>query len=100
MPGAGRATTPSGLEHSGPVFDRARRLASTLFGDADAAVVLGGDGAVWRSSDPEGRLPKDAPAAEIAVAEGRLVWGADASKDPRFKNRPRVKGTTYAQLYV
>jgi len=100
MAGAGRATTPRELEQSGPVFDRARRLASTLFGDVDAAVVLVENGTAWRSSDPEGRLPKDAPAAEIAVAENRLFWLADASKDRRFRDRPRVKGPPYARLYV
>ncbi|HEY8003031.1 MAG TPA: ATP-binding protein [Phenylobacterium sp.] len=101
MAGEGRSKTPVGLEQSGPVFDRARRLARSLFGgDADASVVLVAGGEAWRSHDPKGKLPKDAPVAEIAVREGRLFWLADASKDPRFADRPRVKGPPYARLYV
>src|SRR5258708_27451279 len=99
MAGASRLNTPIGLEHSGPVFDRARRLARTLFSDVDASVVLVGDGDAWRSNDPDGSLPKDAPVARIAVEEGRLFWLADASKDPRFRDRPLVKGPPYARLY-
>ncbi|WP_372785442.1 ATP-binding protein [Phenylobacterium sp.] len=100
MAGASRLNMPNGLEHSGPVFDRARRLARTLFADVEASVVLVGDGETWRSTDPEGRLPKDAPVARIAVEEGRLFWLADASQDPRFRDRPRVTGPPYARLYV
>ncbi|MDB5437075.1 MAG: sensor histidine kinase/response regulator [Phenylobacterium sp.] len=100
MAGATRLKTPSGLEHSGPVFDRARRLARTLFGDVEASVVLMDGGPAWRSHDPDGRLPKDAPAARIAIDEGRLLWVADASQDPRFRDRPNVKGPAHARLYV
>ena len=38
--------------------------------------TLAGD--AWRSHDPGGRAPKDAPVARIAVEEGRLLWIADA----------------------
>jgi PAS domain S-box-containing protein len=100
MAGATRLKTPSGLEHSGPVFDRARRLARTLFGDVEASVVLMDGGPAWRSHDPDGHLPKDAPVARIAVDEGRLLWVADASQDPRFRDRPNVKGPPYARFYV
>ncbi|MFI4964357.1 MAG: ATP-binding protein [Caulobacterales bacterium] len=102
MAGDDRQTIPSGLEQSGPVFDRARRLARTLFGAVDAQVVLigEGEGEAWRSHDPDGRLPRDAPAARIAVDEGRLLWVADASRDPRFCDRPNVTGPPHARLYV
>jgi PAS domain S-box-containing protein len=100
MAAASGSKMPSGLEESGPVFDRARRLARTLFGDVEASVVLVGEGDAWRSHDPDGRAPKDAPVAHIAVREGRLVWIADASQDPRFCDRPAVKGPPYARLYV
>ena len=100
MAGGNQLNTPIGLEHSGPVFDRARRLARTLFSDVEASVVLVVGGAAWRSTDPGGRLPKDAPVAQIAVEEGRLVWLADASKDARFRDRPMVAGAPYTRLYV
>jgi PAS domain S-box-containing protein len=100
MAGGSRLSTPIGLEHSGPVFDRARRLARTLFSDVEASVVLVGGGAAWRSNDPDGHLPKDAPVAQIAIEEGRLVWIADASKDPRFRDRPMVKGAPFTRFYV
>ena len=33
-------TMPPGLEESGPIFDRATRLARAVFGDVDAQVSL------------------------------------------------------------
>jgi PAS domain S-box-containing protein len=100
MAGVGGLNMPSGLEQSGPVFDRARRLARTLFGDVEASVVLVGEGDAWRSHDPGGRAPKDAPGAHLAVQEGRLLWVGDAREDPRFRHRPSVRGPPYARLYV
>jgi PAS domain S-box-containing protein len=100
MAGASRHTVPSGLEQSGPVFDRARRLAKTFFGAVDAQVVLISNGVAWRSHDPEGRLPKDAPVARMVVEEGRLIWIDDASKDKRFSDRPSVKGSAHVRFYA
>ena len=85
------AAPPSELAQSGPVFDRVQRLAKALFPGCDAQVVLVGAGAAWRSHDPRGRLPPDAPAARIAVDENRLLWIADAREDARFRDRPSVK---------
>ena len=95
-----RLSIPEGLEQSGPVFDRARRLAKTLFGAVDAQIVLISNGEPWRSHDPDGRLPKDAPAAHIAVQEDRLIWIADATKDPRFCDRANVKGPAHVRFYA
>ncbi|RAK58354.1 hypothetical protein DJ021_00280 [Phenylobacterium hankyongense] len=94
------ATRPPELEHSGPVFDRARRLGRTLFGNCDAQIILVGDGPAWRSHDPEGQMPPEAPAASIAVAENRLLWVGDASQDPRFCDLAAVKGPPYARFYA
>ena len=92
---------PNGFEQSAPVFDRARRLAKTLFGDTvEASVVLVGEGDAWRSHDPSGQAPKDAPVARIAVEENRLIWIADATQDPRFCDRPSVVGPPYVRFYV
>src|SRR4051812_39388444 len=79
------ANIPSGLEHSGPVFDRARRLARTLFGDVEASVVLVSAHDAWRSHDSDARGPEDSPIACMAVAQGSLQWIADASRDPRTR---------------
>jgi PAS domain S-box-containing protein len=77
------------------VFDRAQRLARALFPCCDdAQVVLVGDGPAWRSHDPEGRLPPDAPGARVALDEGKLLWVPDAREDPRFRDRPNVKQTS------
>jgi PAS domain S-box-containing protein len=81
---------PPELAASGPVFDRAQRLARAIFPDCDAQVVLVGDGRAWRSHDPEGRLPPDAPGARVALEEDKLLWVPDARQDPRFRNRPNV----------
>jgi PAS domain S-box-containing protein len=82
------------------VFDRARRLARTLFGKVDAQITLVGDGAVWRSHDPEGRLPQDAPGAAVAVSENRLFWLADVSQHPVYRHRASVKGPPYVRFYA
>jgi PAS domain S-box-containing protein len=96
-----RLKTPSGFEQSGAAFDRARRLAKTLFGGAvDAQVVLVEDGQAWRSHDPRGQLPKDAPVASLAVEEDRLIWIGDATQDPRFSDRPMVKRADGVRFYV
>src|SRR5512140_348765 len=100
MAGAGRAKMPSGLEQSGPVFDRARRLARSLFGDVEASVVLVGDGAAWRSHDPIGLGPEDSPIACAAVAEGRLQWISDVRQDPRFRDRAAADPTPDRRFVV
>jgi PAS domain S-box-containing protein len=88
------------LEHSHAVFDRARRLACTLFGTVNAQITLVGDNELWRPHDPEHKLPATSPGAELAVAENRIVWVADGTKDPMFRDRPAVKGPPYAKFYA
>jgi PAS domain S-box-containing protein len=100
MAGAGRPYRPNGLEQSGPVFDRARRLARTLFSDVEAAVVLVGEGGTWRSHAPSAVVPKDAPVAQLVVDSGELMWVVDASVDPRFCERTNVKGPPYVRFYA
>jgi PAS domain S-box-containing protein len=97
-----RAVTkpPSELANSGAVFDRTQRLAKALFPGNDSQVVLVGEGDAWRSHDPEGRLPKDAPGARLAVTEGKLLWLADATKDARFCDRPSVTQSGGLRFYA
>jgi PAS domain S-box-containing protein len=91
---------PSGLEQSGPVFDRARRLARTLFHDVEAAVVLVTGGETWRSHNPTGEAPKDAPVAQLVIDGGEAMWVADARADARFCERATVKGPPYVRFYA
>ena len=100
MAGVTGANMPSGLEQSGPVFDRARRLACTLFGDVEASVVLVGEGVAWRSHDPVGLGPEDSPVARTAVAENRLQWIADVGQDPRFRDHAAVDRTPDRRFVV
>jgi PAS domain S-box-containing protein len=96
-----RPVQPSGLEHSGPVFDRAVRLARALFGEVNAQITLVPDpaGPAWRSHDPENRIPADAPVARMAIAQGELLWIADASKHPKLRDRHVVKGPPHVRFY-
>ncbi|HEY8572405.1 ATP-binding protein [Phenylobacterium sp.] len=96
-----RPAKPLGLEQSDAVFDRAVRLACALFGDVKAQVnLIEGDGPAWRSHDPECHLPRDAPASRIVQAEGKLLWVADARKDPRLKDRDTVTGPPHLRFFA
>jgi PAS domain S-box-containing protein len=96
----GTAAPPPELAHSGAVFDRSQRLTKALFPGNDSQVILVSGDAVWRSHDPEARLPKDAPVARLVVESGELLWIADASKDPRFCDRPAVKKPDGLRFYA
>jgi PAS domain S-box-containing protein len=100
MAGLGGLNMPSVLDQSGPVFDRARRLACTLFGDVGAAVVLVTGGETWRSHNPTGEAPKDAPVAQLVIDGGEAMWVADARGDARFCDRATVKGPPYVRFYA
>ncbi len=91
---------PTGFEESGPIFDRARRLARALFPEAEASVVLPGVGQTWRSHEPYGKAPKTAPVALRAMERGELIWLGDLTKDPEFKDRATVVGPPYLRLYI
>ncbi|HZZ31454.1 MAG TPA: ATP-binding protein [Phenylobacterium sp.] len=101
MAGEVRPRAPEGLEQSGPVFDRIRRLARSLFQDVDAGVVLLGEGDhAWRSHDASGKAPKDAPIARLVVDSGELLWVADATRDERFRHRANVVGPPAVRFYA
>jgi len=75
---------PRELERSGPVFDRARRLAGALFGgdENNADIVLVHEDQVWRRCDPEGLSPIEAPGARSVAESGELLWIEDISLHP------------------
>jgi PAS domain S-box-containing protein len=96
-------TSPAGLQpgdRTGAVFDRATRLASALFGQAQAQVVLVGDGVVWRSRDAIAPSGHDVPASGIVIAGGELLWVEDGRVDPRFADNAIVAGPPFVRFYA
>jgi PAS domain S-box-containing protein len=104
----GRAGTPtsntgegsSPASRSGPVFDRATRLAKALFGEVECQVVLVGHGVVWRTPQASCAMPGDIPASRFVLDEGGVVWVADGRGDPRFKDNALVAGPPYLRFYA
>ena len=81
----GTAPARPELEQSGPVFDRARRLAAALFGDGAGADILLLEGDfVWRSSDPTGRVRVAAGPVALPIERGGPVWFEDLQQDPEL----------------
>jgi PAS domain S-box-containing protein len=98
---AAKPVRPSGLEQSQAVFDRAVRLACALFGDVKAQIsLIDGDAPAWRSHDPEGRIPTDAPVSRLVIAEGKLLWIADATQDDRLRGRDMVRNPPHLRFYA
>ena len=89
-------TMPPGLEESGPIFDRATRLARAVFGDVDAQVSLVNGAELWRSrtkdDDNSAKVQSEAAAILEIVSLGEVVWVEDCREDPRFCNDPSVAG--------
>jgi len=81
---------PAGLEDSRPVFDRATRLAKTLFGKVNAQITLNTAEGYWRSRT--GDLEKSGKAAGVieVMRTGDVVWVEDAREHPRFHDQPEV----------
>jgi PAS domain S-box-containing protein len=91
---------PFGLPLSMAVFDRATRLARSMFPQADATVVLMQDGRAWRNRYSADEIPPKSPAAEIVMRTGELLWIGDVRLDPRFADSPLVTGPPFARLCV
>jgi signal transduction histidine kinase/CheY-like chemotaxis protein len=89
-----------GVELSTAVFDRATRIARSMFVGADATIVLMQDGKIWRNRDPNRNLPHRDAAAEIVMASRELLWIEDGRADPRFADNALVTGPPYLRLYV
>jgi PAS domain S-box-containing protein len=91
---------PFGLALALPAFDRATRLARTLFHAVDAYIVLVEDGRVWRSRDSAGQLPPRAPAVDLVMRTGELLWLEDAPLDPRFEPGAFAVGDFQTRFYA
>jgi PAS domain S-box-containing protein len=98
----GAETMPPGLEQSGPIFDRATRLARTMFGGVDAQVTLVSKRGVWRSrpmtAEVAGRMDSEASAAREVMRTGEVVWVEDCRADPRFCNDPVVVDAPFVRF--
>jgi len=97
-PGRNAATTPIDLEGSRAVFDRATRLARTLFGDVDSKITLKLETGFWRSRDNE--TVADAASIREVMRRGEVMWVEDCSKDPRYCNEAVVTGPPYLRFYA
>ena len=73
------------MDQSGAVFERATRLARTLFGDVDAQVTLVDGDEVWNSRGVEHE--SDAIAVRFVQSTGETLWLEDAPKDKRFRDQ-------------
>jgi GAF domain-containing protein len=94
------AARPFGLDLSLAVFDRATRLAMTLFGALDARIVLVKDGHLWRSRDPLGHMAPRDPAAQVVLDTGELLWIEDTREHPLVAQDPLVAGPPYLRFYA
>jgi len=97
-PGGDASRTPIDLEDSRPVFDRATRLARTLFGDVDSKITLKLETGFWRSRSNE-TVPDAASVREV-MRLGEVVWCEDCSEDPRFSGDPSVAGPPHVRFYA
>ncbi|HYM01401.1 MAG TPA: ATP-binding protein [Stellaceae bacterium] len=99
-PGATRTTDiPFGLDLSMAVFDRATRLANSMFTAAGASIILAHDGEIWRSRYAE-VLPAEDPVTLSVLQGGALLWVEDGRTDPRFADHPLVTGPPFLRFTV
>jgi len=95
-----KGVVPAGLEMSGPVFDRATRLARTLFGDVDTQITLATEAGVWHSRPSEHTRAGEAHAVREVIRHGEVVWAADCREDPRFRGDPSVVNSPYVRFFA
>ncbi len=91
---------PLGLERSGPVFDRATRLARSLFGEVEAQITLLTDSGQWRSRPARSDVRGDARGVREVMRLGEALWVADARRDPRFADDPVVAGPPHVRFFA
>jgi signal transduction histidine kinase len=90
---------PFGLDLSMAVFDRAARLARTMFASAGASIILVHNGGIWRSRYAES-LPADDPVTASILKGGKLFWVEDGLRDPRYATNPLVTGPPFLRFTV
>ena len=91
---------PAGLENSGPVFDRATRLARALFRSADSQITLQTPDGLWRSRPAVRDTEAEAETIAEVMRTGELLWVEDCSQDARYCDDPMVKGPPFVRLFA
>jgi PAS domain S-box-containing protein len=94
------AKPPSGLEQSGPVFDRATRLARTLFGDVDSDITLISSRGAWRNRDRGDTFVRDSRGALEVIRRGEVLWAEDCADHPLFHDDPLVQGPPHVRFFA
>jgi len=92
--------TPFGLNLSLAVFDRATRLARSLFSGSESLIVLLQDGMIWRSRHFAFELGDRDWLAELVIESGEPLWIEDGRKDPRYADEPLVLGPPYLRSWI
>ncbi|HWE98734.1 MAG TPA: PAS domain-containing protein [Caulobacteraceae bacterium] len=83
---------PFGMSPALPAFHRATRIAESLFGGAEASVVLVDAERVWRSGGSLVGTGTPAPGARSVIDRGRAIWVADREPDPDIDHgRPHAR---------
>ncbi|HEY9218737.1 MAG TPA: PAS domain S-box protein, partial [Phenylobacterium sp.] len=90
---------PFGMSPIEPVFNRATRVAKTLFGALDASIVLVDGDLIWRSRD-HGDLSGGARFARQIMASGELLWIEDTHLDPEMARSVAVTGSLKLRFYA
>ncbi|WP_293677609.1 ATP-binding protein [uncultured Phenylobacterium sp.] len=96
----GAMTMPPGLEQSGPVFDRATRLARSMFGGVHAQVSLISERGLWRSRPRTDGTSGNAAGVREVMRLGEALWIEDLSLDERFRDIPTVATPPYARFFA
>jgi PAS domain S-box-containing protein len=91
---------PPGLEASLAVFDRATRLARTLFKCLAAQVSLESELGLWRSRGRDIEQAGEAGAFRIVIESGELLWIEDCPADPRACDSPEVVGPPHIRFFA
>jgi PAS domain S-box-containing protein len=98
--GEATAQPPAGMEQSVAVFDRATRLAKSLFGAVAAQITLIDPDGIWRSGADRQPVKGDAAGVRLVMSTGEPLWIEDASRDPRFCDEGVVKGPPYLKFFA
>ena len=98
--GEAATSAPVGMEQSVAVFDRATRLAKSLFGCVAAQITLIDPEGIWRSGAAREPVEGDAAGVRLVMSTGESLWIADASRDPRFCDEAVVKGPPYLKFFA
>ena len=91
---------PFGLAGSQPVFDRATEMAVAMFEGYAAALAIVHQGRMWRTRDPEGRLPKTSLLAEQVIRSGEPLWVEDLTHHPLSASHALVAGGGHLRFYL